>query len=454
MNGDRPPSGDEPSLSRKQPRLYDIRLGGTHRLLHLAQCLDSEEPAIRRRAALQLAEAGDERAVDTLIEALENLDFRLNSQRLRAVNILGALRDTRAVSFLATLASCTIPITRTYPDKQMRIAAIRALQNIGGTEAIAALRKAVFSVYYFWAEPNKEAVRALVALGDDGLLEYLLLLAQSQNEEAIIALGCLRDRRATDHLLDMLQQTALFPKEYPEQRFKRAVIRALGESGDERVFEALMQIVGLGLPLPLPPPQTWFDGHEEDIIAGAFAALGNLRDPRAVEALIQVAQSWPWGEGSEGYWRATGNLITALGQLGDARAVKVIEYGLQPGLCLRAALVALGQIGGDVVVEPLLNMSIKKLSSFERELRVEVLSTLYTIDSRVREAILGALEDRHQNVRKQAVWVLGEHRERLAVEALIHHMNEDTPSVRKAARVALRKIGTKQALEALASQTA
>ena len=198
MSQHQPPGGDEPSLSRSSLKHYDIRLGGKHKLLHLVECLNSEDPAVRRRAALQLARVGDGRAVDTLVEALDNYEFRLSSQRIRALNLLGTLRDPRSVPLLTRLASYM------HPHPGVRIAAVRALRKIGSSSAVAGLRKIILAKDYYWTNPKREAVQALIELGDNELFDYLLPFAQARNDNAIMALGCMREERATSYLLDAL----------------------------------------------------------------------------------------------------------------------------------------------------------------------------------------------------------------------------------------------------------
>lgn len=95
----------------------------------LSAGLNSEDEHLRWGAVQGLAELGDKRAVPLLITALGHPD---HNTRWKTAQALGRLKDARAVDALTGAA-------RADKNKNVRLAAIEALMNIGGGRAASAL---------------------------------------------------------------------------------------------------------------------------------------------------------------------------------------------------------------------------------------------------------------------------------------------------------------------------
>lgn len=95
----------------------------------LSAAIKDDDDHIRWGAVEGLAELGDKKAVPPLITALSHKD---RNTRWKAAQALGKLKDARAADPL-------IGAARADKDRNVRLAAIEALMNMGGRKAIAAL---------------------------------------------------------------------------------------------------------------------------------------------------------------------------------------------------------------------------------------------------------------------------------------------------------------------------
>lgn len=97
---DLPPRNEDnsPSLSRPSRKEHIPQLGGDVAILHLVECLASEEWEVRRAAAFRLAEIGDVRAIETLMTRL----MLENNGDEREVKVLANI-GMPALPHLATL---------------------------------------------------------------------------------------------------------------------------------------------------------------------------------------------------------------------------------------------------------------------------------------------------------------------------------------------------------------
>jgi len=147
----------------------------------------------------------------------------------------------------------------------------------------------------------------------------------------------------------------------------------------------------------------------------AVQSLGNLSDPRAVDALVQALKTDTDPQVREA-------AAEALGEIDSPRAV--------PGL-----IAALGS---------------EKVGA----VRAKIAWALGEIeDKRAVEALGGVVRDPDAEVRRQAVWALGELESAAAVPLLIPALKDADAETRKQAAWALGEIQSKDAVEALASVT-
>jgi hypothetical protein len=149
-------------------------------------------------------------------------------------------------------------------------------------------------------------------------------------------------------------------------------------------------------------PQLLEDLHSKDglVRVKALIALGQVKDPRAVEPLIVILQGKNVG--------ARGLAAMALGNIGDARAV-----------------------------EPLIGALQTERDPNTKLLMVLALATLK--DPRSIEVLTAALDDKAPKVRTMAATALGNIKDPRAAQALKGALNSEDPQVRaEAARVIAR----------------
>ncbi|MGB3535382.1 MAG: HEAT repeat domain-containing protein [Microcoleaceae cyanobacterium] len=109
---------------------------------------------------------------------------------------------------------------------------------------------------------------------------------------------------------------------------------------------------------------------------------------------------------------------------------------------------ALGQIGSELAVEPLIKMLRGQIRS--NLSNSEIARTLGEIKSEIAvESLITALEDEQEDARKYSAQALGYIGSELAVEPLITTLNDDEAAVREEAAGALGKIGSEMAVNAL-----
>lgn len=159
----------------------------------------------------------------------------------------------------------------------------------------------------------------------------LLVAAQDQRREvstsALLTLLRLRDPSAIPQLLAALA--------LPQPHVRTTVALVLGELGDRRAVEPLIELLDTGY------NGSFWDNER----AMAAYALGCLGDPRAIEPLIAALSDHDWG--------TRGKAIEALGRLGDRRAVEPIIAVTRERQIPSGATI-LGNLGDRRAVAPLL----------------------------------------------------------------------------------------------------
>ena len=123
----------------------------------LVNALRHPVPSKAALAAQVLGELGDPRGVEPLLQALDQShDPELQEAAIRA---LGELRDVRAANTLVRV----LEDPNTFIT--LRVAAVEALDNIGGDEAVGALQRAAQSDEH---APGRAACKALEERSQQG----------------------------------------------------------------------------------------------------------------------------------------------------------------------------------------------------------------------------------------------------------------------------------------------
>ncbi len=191
----------------------------------LINALNDSDEEVRWKAAWALGNIGDKKAIKPLIYALN--DDRWSVRRF-AVTALGKIGDKSAVGSLINALN--------DPDWHVRKYAANSLGKIGDERAIKPLVNAL-------SDPDSDVRwKAIVALGKmkNAAVEPLIKAFESDDwrirGRAAEALGNIKDLRAFEPLIN-----ALVGKTKDNNKYVRGrVAEALGKIGDERAVEPLL----------------------------------------------------------------------------------------------------------------------------------------------------------------------------------------------------------------------
>jgi HEAT repeat protein len=282
---------------------------------------------IRMECVDILAEIGDKKAVEPLINALKDKDAFV---RQAAAKSLGKMSDTRAIE----------PLIKVLDDKvsTVREAAAEALEIIGKPSAplIAESFKSKKHI-------NKESIALLknLGIGDEaGVAEKI-----NQSIEPLIK--ALKDENST---------------------IREEAAEALGETGDKRAIEPLIHAL---------------EDDDSLVLNSAVKALGKIGDKKAVQPLIQIFESKePWIQEKA---------AEALVKIGDKRVVEVLIKALDDPSKRTIAASALGQLGDESAIQPLENIYKEPLMGIDPFFYVDDVKGEMRREKEIRAAVKEAI---------------------------------------------------------------
>lgn len=306
-------------------------IGDSRAVIPLIAALD-DETLVRDAAAKALYEIAGSSAVEPLLEALKD---NRESKSKKVIWILGKIGDPRTVEPIIAA------LDRQYVDIYMYYTIIGALEELGDLRAIEPL---IVKLGRSGWKIRCRAADGLDKLGwkpgqDENGAAYWIVRGEwdqcvrigQQAVEPLLSAVQPADktmRRAIYETLGKMGASAveaLLAALYEDVPNKsRAAIIALGNIGDRRATEPLLDVL---------------NGNNEDLRELAVVALGKIGDPKAVEALLGLFRGV-----SESYRISA---IKALGEIGDARAVVPLIQLFQKGApieTLQAAARALKKI--------------------------------------------------------------------------------------------------------------
>jgi len=246
-----------------------------------------------------------------------------------------------------------------------------------------------------------------------GLVQALKAGNPAIRRSAALALGEFGDSRAVEPLIEALrlsEQAFLSNIDFDfNMQFMDIIASALGKIGEPAVgplIHALKDVdtskalIKVGIPAVDSLIQLLRDSNET-VRCRVSYSLGEIKDIRAVEPLIQSLK--------DDDARVRRNAAQALGEFGDQRAVELLIHSLRDkDTDVRmSAAVALGDIGDPMAIEPLTQ---------------------------------GLKNDTKWTVRQEAARALGEIGDPLAVEPLSQALKDSDEFVRRAAEGALEEI--------------
>ncbi|WP_255552857.1 HEAT repeat domain-containing protein [[Phormidium] sp. ETS-05] len=255
----------------------------------LANALCRDDPSVRAAAARALEMVEVEEAMSSLLQALQDTDVWV---RYYAVRSLGRMGREEALPFLSRL------VQDVAEAPQVRVAAVKALGNIDGVEAVK-----VLSGLLFGADAD-----ALGATQD--AMDSDLMLA------AIAALGQIKSPSALPPLLRLLQSDS--------SSLRVDALRALGERGSMGVAEAIYALA--------------VSDDDQLVVRAAIYALARLASKgeeddgavvaEAIPALIELM-------GQEGLTEVCISAMTSdVGAIGSEEQIKWLATGLNHELPL------------------------------------------------------------------------------------------------------------------------
>ena len=238
-----------------------------------------------------------------------------------------------------------------------------------------------------------------------------------------------------------VQVNAGMPREM-QKRMERQAERA-GKAA-ARVQERLMRQRegGAAMDLAVPPLIDALGDREVQVRATAVSALGSLGDPRAVEALARALRT-------DTDARVREMAAHALGEIEDPRAVPALAAAVREdreAAVRNKAAWALGEIEDGAGVEAL-TAALRDANVDVRRTAVWALGEIE--DPRAVPALAPLLGSEDVETRKQAAWALGEIESAQAVEPLAAALKDENPSVREMVVWALGEIEDVRALPAL-----
>ncbi|MBF0559778.1 MAG: HEAT repeat domain-containing protein [Nitrospirae bacterium] len=408
----------------------------------LIKKLNDKDPSVRKRIIEELA-AGDERAVYPLLKALSDESAGVQDAAMRSLIAIGGevtaymvlpllrentyLRNTGLI-ILTQLGTVSVPML--YPllkdkDDDVRKFGIDLLADIGhGVEPAfivpmlkdtngnvrAAAAKALGQLGYHEAVPelvkalNDEewvcfsVLEALGELRDDSSADAIAMLLANPSEvvrlEAIETLGKLGSEKAADKLVAYLQQAP--------QDEKNAVIKSLikiginpemadiseyliamlkdGEWEDKEValkgIEALNCAEAVPLMVNISGSLDPSIPDNEERIALLKSTIKSVDSEKELLGLL---------ESPEMKYRGKAFAIQILGEMKSCGAIPILNKYLDDTRrdLRRASTLALGSIGSDDTINPLLQVSQRDVDAHVRSLAIEALGNIQSQEAYV-----------------------------------------------------------------------
>lgn len=487
-------TGDDKREAAKAAKLM-ARIRSEETIPILIDMLMDENPHFQRRSKQGLLAIG-EPAVDPLIKLLKNRDPNIRSS---AIEVLGSIGDKRVVPYLieilekdraariyAATALGQMGDTIVVPeliealkekDPSMRKASAMALGNIGDLRAIEPL------IGLFLDDDRSVPLYAVNALGMIGekVFDKVNHLLKNENYNlrlyATMTLGEIRDKRAIHPLLSIIENKK------DELELRRAAIIALGSVGGEKVVDYLIKFLGydelskaasrelikIGEPAIIPLI-AMLNSQNPIVLNNVKEALIAIGKPAVPHLIVALDHYEPViRKNSINILSVTANkeiipfiikklkdpsesvriaAATALGKLGDESVVIPLLniVNSQSGLLRLEAVRSIGLIGknaGEKAVDILLNVVRSETGEIQRE----TISALGKIGSnKATPILLGLLGKANLEITSALIDALGEIGDERAIKPLVNLLSHAHPDIRRATIFALGQIGSVDAV--------
>ena len=410
----------------------------------------SQHQQIREQLVIALKRIGDARAIEPMIEVVENEAWEI---KRHAIEFLGTMQDRRAVRPLVTLLRFWGQIGKGWPPEwEAPPLLMESLKAMG--EAV--LETSVQMLQDKDPSLRKAAARALGELGDSRAVTPLITaLGDEGNHEVweavAVSLRRLKDPRAVEPLVAALkhedtkirQWAAAVLGDLEDRRALGPLVAAIGSEDSELRERAAVSLVKLKDPRAVEPLIAALKYETTEIRECAAIVLGHLEDRRAVEPLIALIE-----EEDNSAVRAC--IARALASLADSRATRTLIGAMQdehPNV-RAAAAASLTWISDTRAAET-------AISTWQRDgllkflYREENLGAVQAAFALFEKTISAALNDDDPHVRSRAVLLLGRVKNRRARELLVTAMDDEDLTVRNRVTFALCRHGAVEPLVAM-----
>ena len=370
---------------------------------------DSEQPEVRRTAAVTLRKFYTEKLISKLLSEFENFNKKPIA-RWRADEMLKNLGSEAAIPGL-------IVMLETSNQSEVRRTAAEVLGDLGSEAAIPHLHAALKDLE---CEVCWSAASALRKLDNKDVIKNILREFESDLDpysrfKVTVALAKLGSKQAIPELLIALED--------PEFAFHAT--EALGELSDKVATPGLLNVLKTG---------------NIYVRESAAEALGKIGSAEAIPGLLNALQDSEYNVRHVAAW--------SLGEIGRIEAVASLLKALNDwNIYVRGSVAeALGKIGSAEAIPGLLNA----LQDSEYEVRCRVAEALGRIGGiAVVSALIDIFEDPVSYVQCSAAKALGDLGAKEAISVLLHALSDSSYEVRCSVTKSLGKSGDFEVLDKL-----
>lgn len=442
----------------------------------LINLLNDSDDYVRKNAAFTLSDIGDKRALKPILVIIESSN---PEDRYSAVNALRRIGDPSGVDALVRAIK--------DPDYMVRSQAVFALGEVGGEMAIeplvsafqdqdAMLRNpAAHELEKLGWQPNGKELRIsfaialekwdrLVEEGGDSVVPLLGLLGDSNPNvklkiNVITTLGGIGDRRAVLPLIAALND--------PDDNVKISAISALAQIRDQQAVEPLIEMINksskelrqhlvtalvmIGEQSVMPLISALEEVHKK-VLQSAVMLIKYL-DSKSSDRHLYLREVY-WGP-----WEIWLDLVDALGQIGDVRAVSPLVlklgnwdsfYFARDNISAKYRYDRLSSMARSTDGEKKEFSELTNLREWSSKVKMETANALVKIGEPAIPTLVSSLYGMDEpDVVWKALIKFGESSVLLLIE-LLHSSDSD---IRSGSAEALSKIGDVRALRPLLNST-
>lgn len=366
----------------------------------------------------------DPTAIPALLKQLQAAEI---NARVYAASSLRAFQTPAVIQAL-------IRATRDA-DPNVRLAAISSLGTLGGPRAQAELLSILKSPIAAGQQPgslldHEQAAGVMSNLPAEAVGPALVKTLSSQHANlrnaAAQSLGTLGYRPAVPALLKLVQHAE--STQISDQMDQRALVESLGKIGDRSATPVLCRLLISSL------------DKDKVLSMVMISALGELEDPTALPALLQVLE-----RNDDSLNDRLSETLSSLKDPAVIPALQRLSQNPEPYIAWPAK--------GGLIANGDRKALLALLSDLQdRDPEIRELSLIYLAESKapaVSQALLESVRDASALVRIRAALVLSARQEPTTLPALIRLLHDPVPGVRITAASALESLGDRRALAPL-----